>query len=88
MKAGIKLNLAYQKRLGSAERVQVEGSTVKECLDNFVIRFPAARPWLFDKDEKLQSLVLLNGENLSQGQLVRPISENDELWILDVLEGG
>lgn len=84
----IKLNLAFQELAGSKEKEEVNGNTARQCLNDFMNRFPQTRNWLFDPNGSLQSLVLINGETVSQEQLDRPVNENDELWILNILEGG
>jgi molybdopterin converting factor small subunit len=84
----IKLSLAFQELAGFKDKVEVNGSTVKQCLDDFIKRFPRTRNWLFDSNGSLQPLVLINGEALSQEQLNQRVTESDELWILNILEGG
>ena len=88
MNIEIKLNLAFQEQAGSKEKVEVNGTTVKECLDDFIRQFPRIKNWMFDNNGLLKPLVLINGEVLSMQDLNCSISENDELWILDILEGG
>lgn len=84
----LKLNLAFQELIGSKDNIEVDGNTVKECLDDFIKRFPPAKDWLFDEKGFLQSLVLMNEETISQEQLDRPVTVHDKLWILNILEGG
>jgi hypothetical protein len=84
----IKLNLAFQQRAGSKDKVEVKGSTVKQCLDDFSRQYPNINTWLFDNKGSLLPLVLVNDEVLSNADLNRSVDEDDELWILDILEGG
>lgn len=84
----IKLNLAFQELAGSKEKVEVQGSTVKQCLEDLIKRYPKVKYWLFDGQGSLQSLVLLDNEPIRQEELDRPVTENNELWILNILEGG
>ena len=84
----IKLNLAFQDQAGSKEKVEVKGTTVKECLDDFIRQYPRIKNWMFDNNGLLKPLVLINGEVLPVKDLDCPVSANDELWILDILEGG
>jgi hypothetical protein len=84
----IKLDFALQQLAGDRDKIEVNGSTVKQCLEDFVKRFPPTRTWLFDKDGSLLSLVLVNSEVLTSDELDRPVTENDELSLLNLLEGG
>lgn len=84
----IKLNLALQQLASNRDKVEVYGSTVKQCLDDLIRRFPGAKEWIFDKDGSLVPLVLVNGKVLPPEELNRPVTEKDELWLVSVLTGG
>lgn len=88
MAVKLKLNLAFQELAGTRDLILLNGQTVQQCLDDFVARYPRTRSWLYDDSGKLQSLVLLNGESVPQDQLDHPVTPQDELWILNILEGG
>ncbi|MFC1919058.1 ThiS family protein, partial [Chloroflexota bacterium] len=53
--------------------VEVDGSTVGQCLEQLVTRFPDIRKWLFGKDGNLSSLVdiYVNLESSYPEQLAR-----------------
>jgi hypothetical protein len=84
----IKLSLAFGQLAGNKDKVEVNGSTVRECLNDFMRRFPRTKKWLFNKDGSLSSMVLMNGEVLLSEEVNRPVTEDDELWLLNLLEGG
>lgn len=84
----VKLNLPLQKLAGNRERIEVSGSTVKQCLDNLVRQVPEAKRYIYNKDGSLALLFLLNNEALRDQDLDHSIAENDELWLLSILSGG
>jgi hypothetical protein len=88
MKIKVKLSLAFQQRAGCKDKVEVNGSTLKQCLDDLMGKYPDIGTWLFDNQGSLLPLVLVNDEALSNKDLNRTVDEDDQLWILDILEGG
>ncbi len=75
---------------GGQDIVPVEGSTVGQCLEQLVARFPAIKERLFDRDGKLLSHVdlYLNGESAYPEELARPVKDGDELHIVLMISGG
>jgi molybdopterin converting factor small subunit len=88
MSIKIKLSLAFQHQAGSDDKVEVKGKTLKECIDDLSKQFPSIKNWLFDNKGSLLPLVLLNNQSITPEELDRPVFDNDEIWILDILEGG
>lgn len=89
---GVKVNihpLLYHVT-DNVEEIDVNGNTVGECLEEMVIRFPAARKLLFGKDGKLLNFinVYVNGESTYPDELVRIVRDGDELHILAIVAGG
>ena len=84
----IKLNHAFQPYAGSREIVEVNGNTVKECLDNLIDLFPIFKEILFDTDDALSALVLYDGETIVPNDLNRPVTEESELVLLPMIQGG
>ncbi len=70
--------------------VQVNWSTVGQCLEQLVARFPHVRERLFDKDGKLLSHVdvYVNGESAYPEEMAKPIKDGDELHIILMIAGG
>lgn len=70
--------------------VEVEGSTVGQCLENLVARFPKLRRWLFGKDGKLSNFldIYVTLENLPQDELTKPVNDGDEIHIVMRISGG
>ena len=79
-----------QPQADGAESAEVEGSTVGECLNQLVKRFPRIQNLLFDKGGKLLKYVdvYVNGKSTYPEELVKPVNDGDELQILLVIAGG
>jgi molybdopterin converting factor small subunit len=88
MSPKMKLNLAFQELAGSDEIVEVKGNTVEQCLEDFINKYPRTKKWLYNEKGLLQSLVLLDNQQISQAELNRAVTDKNELWILNILEGG
>ena len=69
---------------------EVNGSTVGQCLEQLVARFPELKPWLFEKDGKLNRLVeiYVNMESSYPEELAKPVKDGDELHIVIIIAGG
>ncbi len=70
--------------------VQVNGSTVGQCLDHLVKQFPGIAPCLFDKDGKLHSDIDIyaNGKSTYPEELAKLVNDGDELHITFLIGGG
>jgi len=70
--------------------VEVNGSTVGQCLEQLVARFPELRQWLFGKDGNLTGLVdiYVNLESSYPEELAKPVKDGDELHIIIIIAGG
>jgi molybdopterin converting factor small subunit len=70
--------------------VEVDGSTVGQCLEQLVARFPQIRRGLFGKDGKLLNYVdiYVNGESAYPEELAKPVKDGDELHLILMLAGG
>ena len=70
--------------------VEVNGSTVGECLNQLVQQFPAIENVLFDEDGKVLSYVdiYVNEKSSYPEELAKPVKGGDELYILQAIGGG
>ena len=70
--------------------VEVNGSTVGQCLEELVSRFPELKEWLFGKDGNLNSLVeiYVNLESSFPEELAKTVKDGDELHIVIIIAGG
>ena len=76
---------------GGVERLEIEGSTVGECLKRLDNRFPGIYAQIVDESGELRRFVILflNGEDVRflKG-LETPTREGDELRIVPAVAGG
>jgi len=70
--------------------VTVNGSTVAECLDGLVTRYPALGEKLFAGSGELHTYieVYIDGASAFPGELQTPVGEGDELQLLNIIAGG
>lgn len=70
--------------------VEVSGSTVAECLNQLVRKFPKLKPMLFDKRGRLLNYVgvFVNQEDSYPEELAKPVKDGDELYIALMIVGG
>ena len=70
--------------------VEVNGSTVGECLSHLVKQFPGMKKQLFSKNGNLfeNIIVSINGESAYPEQLAKPVKDGDELKIVFIIGGG
>ncbi len=70
--------------------LEIEGSTVGQCLDNLVDRYPALKSRILDKSGHLLSTVFvslnLNSPNTEPAS--RPIAAGDEIYLILIVAGG
>lgn len=81
----------YRGPTEGQDRIEVPGSTVKECLDAVGSRFPGFSEQIFDGEGRIHRFVnlFLNGEELDRAEaLGLPVSEGDDVEILAAIAGG
>ena len=88
MAVKVKLNLPLQRLSGNREIIEVEGSTVKQCLNNLIEKVPGSELLIFDEEGSPVLLLLLNNEPLPEQDLNYSVNDNDELWLLSIVSGG
>ncbi len=79
-----------QSFTNNMEVVEVNGSTVGECLNHLVKQFPGIKGQLLSKDDNLfeNIIISINGESAYPEQLAKPVKDGDELNILLIIGGG
>ena len=72
------------------KRVAVEGSTVGDCLNVLVGRYPDMKPLLFTKKGKLHSYIeiFINKETSYPEELAKAVADGDKLDIINIIAGG
>lgn len=66
------------------DEIEVEGGTVRECLERVVSLYPKVRKWLFREDGELANFIdiFVNLESTFPNQLSDPVKEGDEIYIV------
>ena len=92
IEVGVSINIHPSLRHLTNEQnvVQVGGSTVGQCLEQLVARFPDIENSLFAKDGALLDYVTVyvNGESAYPEELARSVNDGDELYIVMMIAGG
>jgi len=81
---------SLQPFTNNQEVIEAKGRTVGECISQLIKQYPEIEKRLFDKNGKLLSYVGLyvNGEDIYPEDLVKPVKDGDELYILHIIGGG
>jgi sulfur-carrier protein len=88
--ATVNLVSYLQSFAGGAEKVTVEGATIRECLNDLVQQYPRLREKLFDENGGLLDFVsiFVNEEIAYIDKLDRHINNGEKLHILYIIGGG
>ena len=70
--------------------VEVNGSTIGECLNDLVKQFPEVRNILLDKQDKLldQVFISINLQSPYREQIDKQVKDGDDLYIGLIIAGG
>ena len=90
---GIRVNIFYpsiQQYIRNQDLVEVNGSTVGECLDDLIRQFPGVEKWIFDEHRQLlrHVFVYVNAESARKVDLAKPVKDKDTLIIAVLITGG
>ncbi len=90
MSVKIDVRPGMQHFTNNQDVVEVNGSTVGECLDQLIDQFPVLRDELLDKDGNVLHFVdiYVNGKSSYPEELAKPVKDGDELYILRTIGGG
>jgi sulfur carrier protein ThiS len=86
----VKIPPPYQGPTQGTERVEVEGSTVRECIAAVGLRFPGFAEQVFDAKGEVHRFVKLfvNGDEIARSAADTPVRDGDEVEILAAIAGG
>jgi MoaD family protein len=89
-KKKMKLFGYFQRFSGGQETVEVEGTTVRQCVDSLIVRFPDLKKELFDKDGKPRPhiSIFVSGRRANSMDLAEPVKEGDSLSLMLNVIGG
>ncbi len=89
---GIKVNIHQNLRhlTNDLDRLEANGSTIGECLNDLVRQFPGLKRYVFDKNNRLLNYVdvYVNLESSYPEELAKPVQDGDELDITLIIAGG
>ena len=89
---GIRIHIPYflQYLVNNVKVIDVNGSTVGECLNDLVGQVPSLKERIFDGDGRIRNIVdiYVNGESAYPDELTKPVNDGDEMHILLVPAGG
>jgi sulfur-carrier protein len=88
MSRKIKLSQVFKQYTAGQEIVEVEGSTVKECLFSLIKKYPQIKNWIFDSKMTLLVIILLNGDIILSNNLDKPVGESEILNLIPIIAGG
>ncbi len=90
MSVKINIPLLYRHVTDGLSAVEVEGTTVGDCLKSFMQLFPGVKGVLFDKKGRVLNgiEIYLNHKSAFPDELVKPVKDGDEISITLVLAGG
>ena len=90
MSVKVHLYSKLKKYTGDRGIVEVEGTTVGECLKDLVRQYPAITTLLFDEGGRTldKVFVSINLESTHREKLETPVRENDSLYLILIVAGG
>ncbi len=90
MSITINLPHFFHRYTNGQEVIEVEGSTVGQCVAHLVKQFPDIKQRLFNNNGKLHGYIdiYVNGESSYPEGLAKPVQPGGQLYILFILEGG
>ena len=79
-----------QKLTGGTQVVQVEGSTVRQIINNLELLYPGTKARLYDpeEDELLPGVAAIVDGDVTQLGLLEKVNENSEVHFLPAIGGG
>ncbi|MBM2824724.1 MAG: hypothetical protein HW402_388 [Dehalococcoidales bacterium] len=86
----IKICSVYQPVMNGAEAIEVDGSTIDECLRVLISKYPALEKLMYDGKGILSSclMISLNGQAVLPGEMNRPVKDDDEIFPFIMIGGG
>lgn len=90
MSVKIHIHLTHRQHTNGKKTIEVEGTSIGEALNNFVILYPAMKNEIFDKKGELLHYIeiYLNKESAYPGELAKQVKDGDDIQIITFLAGG
>lgn len=90
MSVTIALHKAHRQYANGTETVQVEGETVRDCLNQLVKTYPGLKKVIFTEKGKLHPLVevYINSASAYPDELEKKVKDGDKIHLIYTLAGG
>ena len=90
MSVKVHIHTTHRQFTNGLEVVEVEGSTVGDCLNHLIQQYPGMEKALFAKKDKLRNNVeiYLNHASAYPNELVKPVKDGDVIHLVTMLTGG
>jgi molybdopterin synthase sulfur carrier subunit len=90
MSVKVHIHTTHRQFTNGLEAVDVEGSTVGDCLNHLIQQYPGMEKALFAKKDKLRNNVeiYLNHASAYPNELVKPVKDGDVIHLVTMLTGG
>lgn len=90
MSVKINIHPLFSRFTNGQTVVEVNGSTVGQCLEQLVAQFPQLRKRLFEKDGAVSRIIdiYVNGESAYPDELTTRVKDGDEIHIGVIISGG
>ena len=86
----IKINISQNLRRFTNNRhtVEVNGTTIGECINDLISQYPNIKEKLISKDGALLVLISVNGEIVYHKNISKRVANEDQLQLIPILAGG
>ena len=90
MSISIYLHKVYQQFCNGEEIIDVEGTTISECLLHMTEKYPDVRKAIYTGKDKLHPLVevYLNSSSAYPDALKKKVKDGDKIHLIHTLAGG
>ena len=90
MSVKVHIHTTHRQFTNGLEVVDVEGSTVGDCLNQLIKQYPGMENAIFAKKDKLRNNVeiYLNHASAYPNELVKPVKDGDVIHLITMLTGG
>ena len=86
----VKIPAAYRGPTQGADRIEVDGATVRECIQAVADRFPGFGDQVWDGSQQVHRFVNLcvNGDEIDRREVDTAVGDADEIEVLAAVAGG
>ena len=90
MSIEMQLSTMFIRYADDKTSVEVNGSTIGECIHDLVRQYPKLARVLLNKDGNLYNTydVYLNGKSAYPDEMTKPVKDGDKLNIMPIIHGG